>query len=97
MKDWNRDIVNDKRPQKRVSISVEKIRKQYRKIPNWKVPRRDGVQGYSIKNFSSLHERVCSQMNKILMGEDDLLEWMTHGRTVLCQKDPHKGNTANNY
>ena len=22
---------------------------------------------------------------------------MTHGRTVLCQKDPRKGNTADNY
>ena len=31
------------------------------------------------------------------MGEDDLPEWMTHGRTVLCQKDPQKGNTADNY
>ena len=31
------------------------------------------------------------------MGEDDLPEWMTHGRTVPCQKDPQKGNTANNY
>ena len=35
-------------------------------------------------------------MNRILMG-DDLPEWMTHGRTVPCQKDPQKGNTANNY
>ena len=31
------------------------------------------------------------------MGEDDLPEWMTHGRTVLCQKDPQKGNTGDNY
>ena len=31
------------------------------------------------------------------MGEDDLPEWMTHGRTVLCQKEPRKGNTADNY
>ena len=22
---------------------------------------------------------------------------MTHGRTVLCQKDPRKGNTVENY
>ena len=28
------------------------------------------------------------------MGEDDLPEWMKHGRAVLCQKDPRKGNTA---
>ena len=31
------------------------------------------------------------------MGEDDLPEWMTHGSTVLCQKDLRKGNTADNY
>ena len=36
-------------------------------------------------------------MNRTLIGEDDLPEWMTHGRTVLCQKDPRKGNTADNY
>ena len=31
------------------------------------------------------------------MRKDDLPEWMIHGRTVLCQKDPRKGNTADNY
>ena len=92
-----RERVNDEHPQERVSISVEKIREQCRKIPNWKAPGRDGVQGYWIKNLSSLHERVSSPMNRILMAEDDLPEWMTHGRTVLCQKDPRKGNTADNY
>ena len=91
-----RERVN-KHPQERVSISVEKIRKQCRKIPNWKAPGRDSVQGYWIKNLSSLHKCVSSQMNRILMGEDDLPEWMTHGRTLLCQKDPGKGNTADNY
>ena len=92
-----RERINDERPQERVSISVEKIRKQCRKIPNWKAPWRDGVQGYWIKNLSRLHERVSSQMNRILMEKDDLPECMTHGRTVICQKDPRQGNTADNY
>ena len=96
LKDLKRERVNE-RPQERVSIIVEKIRKQCRKIPNWKAPGRDGVQGYWIKNLSSLYEHVSSQINGILMGEDDLPEWMTHGRTVLCQKDLQKGNTADNY
>ena len=95
LKDLKRERVNE-RPQERVSIIVEKIRKQCRKIPNWKAPGRDGVQRYWIKNLSSLQERVYSQMNEILMGEDDLPGWMTHGRTVLCQEDPRKGNTADN-
>ena len=46
LKDLKKERVNDERPQKRVSISLEKIRKQCRKIPNWKAPGRDGVQGY---------------------------------------------------
>ena len=96
LKDLKRERVNE-RPQERVSLIVEKIRKQCRKIPNWKAPGRDGVQGYWIKNLSSLYEHVSSQINGILMGEDDLPEWMTHGRTVLCQKDLQKGNTADNY
>ena len=98
--EWLKDLKRerlDERPQERVSISVEKIRKQCRKIPNWKAPGRDGVQGYWIKNLSSLHERVSSQMNRILMGEDDPPEWMTRGRTVPCQKNPKKGKTADHY
>ena len=31
------------------------------------------------------------------MGDDSLPAWMTHGRTVLCQKNPRKGNAAENY
>ena len=86
LKDLKNERVNDERPKERVSISVEKIMKQCRKIPNSEAPGRDGVQGYWIKNLSSLHERVSSQMNRILTGEDDLPEWITHARTVLCDK-----------
>ena len=97
MKDLKRERVNNERPKERVSISVEKIRKQCIKIPNWKAPGREGVRGYWIKNLSSLHERVSSQMNRIFMGQDDLPEWMTHGCTVLCQKDTQKDNRTDNY
>ena len=67
-----KERINDERPQERVSISTEEIRKQYRKIPNWKAPGREGIQGFWIKNLSRLHERVSSQINRILMGEDDV-------------------------
>ena len=32
-----------------------------------------------------------------MMGGGSLLEWMTHGSTVLCQKDPVKGSAGENY
>ena len=97
LNDLKRERVNDERPQERMSIRVEKIRKQYRKIPNWKGPGRDGFQGHWIKNLSSLNERISSKINRILMGEDDMPDWMTHCRTVLCQEDPQKGKTGGNY
>ena len=53
-----RERGNDERPQEEVSISAEKIKKQCGKVPNWKAPRRIDVQGYWIKNLSSLHKRV---------------------------------------
>ena len=53
-----RERENDECPQEKVSISVEKMKKQCGKIPNWKAPGQIDVQGYWIKNFSSLHKRV---------------------------------------
>ena len=61
------ELRNDKHLQERAVISVEKITKQCRKMPNWKAPGKDGVQGYWIKNFSNYHERIPVQSNKILM------------------------------
>ena len=60
-------------------------------------PGLDGVQGYWIKNLTNLYQRIADQMNSILMGEESLPPLMTYGRTVLCQKDPAKGNAAENY
>ena len=76
---------------------MEQVRDQCRKMSNWKAPGKDGVQGEWLKNLTNLQSRIASQMNSILMGENSLPVWMTHGRTVLCQKDPKKGNAAENY
>ena len=97
---WLKDLKNENNGehiQEMVRISVENVQKQCRKIPNWKAPGKDGVQGYWIKNLNNLHMRFACQLNKILEGEDDLPTWMTYGRTVLCQKDPAKGNAVENY
>ena len=53
--------------------------------PNWKARGKNDIQDYWIKNFNNLHERFAVQMKKILMRDDSLPAWMTHGRTVLCQ------------
>ena len=78
-------------------INVEKITKSCRKMLNWKSPGKDGVQRYWIKNLSNLPEQNATQTNKMLMGDDSLLAWMTYDYAVLCQKDLRKGNIIENY
>ena len=63
---------NDNHLQESVVKSVEKVKKQCKKMPNWKSPAKDGVQDYGIKNLSNLYERIVVQANKILMGDDSL-------------------------
>ena len=43
LKGIKNELVNDKHLQERVVISVEKVTKQCRKMPNWKAPGKDGV------------------------------------------------------
>ena len=54
------------------------------------------MQSFWIKYLTSCYQRIAHQMEEILNDEDERPEWMTSGRTVLCVKDPAKGNVAEN-
>ena len=97
--DWLRKLQEEVeyRKQEELIITTDLVSKQARKIPNWKAPGRDGVQGFWIKRFNSLHKRIAVLLNSILNSNEELPEWMTYGRTVLCQKDVTKGNAVDNY
>ena len=64
-------------------------------MPNWKAPVPDGVQGFWLKNFTSMHTYLTQYLAHCLEG--DTPEWMTKGRTVLIQKDKSKGIESSNY
>ena len=83
-------------PQHDVIIDVVKLRKQLNNMPNWKAPGPDLVQGFWLKNFKSIHNRLAVQLNECLNG-GSMPDWMTKGRTVLVMKDVLKGNVASNY
>ena len=83
--------------QENLHISKDKVEMQYRKIPNWKAPGPDGVQGFSIKKLTACHQKIAEQLEKIFNEEEELPDWMMCSRTVLCAKDPRKGNAANNF
>ena len=55
------------------------------------------MQGHWLKNLASLHPRIAVQLNQILDGERPLPDWMTFGKTLLCQKEPEKGSAIDNY
>ena len=65
-------------------------------MPNWKSPGPDLVQGFWLKNFSSLHERARLQLKECL-DSGFVPGSLTRGRTSLLQKDKSKGNVASNY
>ena len=81
----------------KVGISQGIVKIQCRKIPNWKAPKKDGVQGYWLKNLTSLHPRISVQLNQTFDGEKPLPDSMTFGNAVLCQKDPEKESAVDNY
>ena len=61
-----------------------------------KSPGPDLVQGFCLKNFSSLHERVRLQLKECL-DSGFVPSWLTRGRTSLLQKYKNKGNVASSY
>ena len=65
-------------------------------MPNWKAPGPDLVQGFWLKNFATLHERIAEQLQVCLeLGRTPT--WMTKGRTLLTLKVVTKGNIQSNY
>ena len=78
-------------------INEGKVKKQCNKMPNWKAPGHDGFQVFWIKRLDKMHEKIATQLNEILEGTKEIPSWMTYGRTVLCQKDPVKGNSVENF
>ena len=68
-----------------------------RRIPNWRAPGLDGVQGYWRNNFSSLHHRRKDQLHNCVQGTTSVPKWMTSGRTTLIMKDKNKGIVASNF
>ena len=67
------------------------MRNTLKKMPNWKAPGPDGVQGYWLKNFKSAHESLRLHLSECLESAT-VPDWMTNGRTVLIQKEKSKGN-----
>ena len=45
--------------QENLDITTEDVKKMLGKVPNWKSPGPDGIQGFWKKNLKSLHKRTA--------------------------------------
>ena len=90
-----RSQVNVKK-QEKIEFTTGSLKKILGRVPNWKLPGPDLVQGFWLNNFSSLHERVRLQLIECL-DSGFVPSWLTRGRASLLQKDKSKGNVASNY
>ena len=108
---WGKDVVHNENAewlkelrkervearQEDIVITAEMVTARSKRIPNWKAPGPDGVQGYWIKKLTALHERMADHMNDLINNRVAIPVWLTTGRTVLCQKDQERGNAVDNY
>ena len=60
------------------------VKMKYRKISNCKAPEKNDVQGYWLKNLTSLPPCIAGQSIHILDAEIPLPDWIIFGKTVLC-------------
>ena len=50
-----------------MTIDLDKLRNTLKRMPNWtKAPGPDLVQGFWLKHFTSLHERIAEQLHVCL-------------------------------
>ena len=94
MKDLQSEVNVTK--QETVDIRKETLKRSLSRIPNWTSRGPDLVLRFWLRNFSSFHGRVRSQLKECL-DSGFMPSWLTKGRTALLQKDKSKGNIASNY
>ena len=71
--------------QDNLDITTALVKKAAKGMTGWKSPGKDKIQGYWIKNLSSLHERLAWQLQSVVEGY--IPEWISQGRTSLIMKN----------
>ena len=95
---WLQDLASkvDVKKQEKIDITIRNLKKILGRMPSWKSQGPELVQGFWLKNFGSLHERVRLQLKEYL-DSGFVPSWWTRGRTSLLQEDKSKGIVASNY
>ena len=52
----------------KAEIHIDLLKTTQKRIPNWKKPGHDGIYGFWLKKFTSIHESLALEMNRCLQG-----------------------------
>ena len=63
---------------------------------NWKSPGLDGIDGFWLKKFTSLHQDIVDVLSRSIQTAN-ITEWTVESQTILIQKGRRKGNVLGNY
>ena len=91
--EWLQDVkkeLEEDEGQDKFDITKDKMMRVLRKMPNWKVPGPDNVQGYWLKNLTPLHDKLVAYLQDCL-DSGVVPDLLTKGRIVLIEKDKAKG------
>ena len=73
MKDVKKELEQDE-DQDKIDITKDKMMRVMRKMPNWKAPGPDNVQGYYwLKNLTPLHDKLVVYLQDCLYSGGGLL------------------------
>ena len=65
------------------------------RLRNWASPGPDGIRGFWWKQFSSVHDFLCANFHKLLVGDMPIPHWFPIGRTLLIPKSHDLSNPQN--
>ena len=71
------------------------VQKALKKMKYWKAAGKDGVQGFRLKNVTSIHARLTKQLQSALDG--NIPDRITIGKTSLILKNPDEPTKESNY
>ena len=79
------------------NISFDEFSMALKQLPNWKSPGIDGVYGYCLKHFTSVHSWLHYYFNQLLSEPSQMFPSLLAGRTTLVIKNKAKGKIPGNY
>ena len=77
LKDVKKELEQDE-GQDKIDITKDKMMRIMRKMPNWKAPGPDNVEGYWLKNLTQLHDTLVVYLQECLDSEV-VPDWLTKG------------------